>query len=264
MIKVLVNGALGRMGSQTVKAVDAADDMELVAIVDRRLDQDTPFCPEGCSAAGFSDVTAAIVATSPDVMVDFTTPSTVEENLRAVLPLGVHCVVGTTGLSEAKLEELVCLAPSGTALFVAPNFTTGAVLMMQFSRLAARYFPDVEVIELHHDGKADAPSGTALRTAQLISIARDEPSHAPGRETELPGYEGARGALVDGVPVHSVRTAGHVASQEVIFGSLGQTLTLRHDSFDRASYMPGVLLAIRKAPSYPGLTIGLENLMSLS
>ncbi len=265
MIRVVVNGALGRMGSQTVSAVGAADDMELVAVVDRRLDHDTPFCPDGeCPVVGFSDVAAAVEATSPDVMVDFTSPSTVEDNLRAVLPFGVHCVVGTTGLSEAKLEELVRFAPSGTALFVAPNFTTGAVLMMQFSRLAARYFPDAEVIEFHHDGKADAPSGTALRTAHLISTARDEPSAAPGRETELAGYEGARGALVDDVFVHSVRTAGHVASQEVVFGSLGQTLTIRHDSFDRASYMPGVLLAVREAPSHPGLTIGLENLMPLS
>ena len=186
----------------------------------------------------------------------------IEGNLRCALPAGIDCVVGTTGLSDEKLTELAALAPSGTCLFYAPNFTTGAVLMMEFAKAAAPYFPEAEVIEMHHCNKKDAPSGTAVRTAQIISDARGgRASEAPGAETELPGAEGARGALVSGVPVHSVRSMGFVASQVVVFGSMGQTLTIRHDSWDRASYMPGVLLGIRSVGAREGLIVGLENFM---
>ena len=194
-------------------------------------------------------------------MVDFTHPTVVEGNLRTALPLGVDCVVGTTGLSEEKLAELAELAPAGTALFFAPNFAIGAVLMMQFAELAARHMPYVEVTEFHHDKKADAPSGTAIRTARMIAAARGEAPVVPGRETELPGMEGARGALVDGVSVHSVRLPGLVAHQEVLFGGQGQTLTIRHDSIDRTSFMPGVVLAVREVGSRSGLIVGLEKLM---
>lgn len=260
MIKVLVSGALGRMGTQVIKAVDDASDMEFVAGFD-------PFAKEGTTAgaAGISVFTAledAIEASSPDVLVDFSRPDAAEANLRCALSAGVNCVLGTTGLSEEKLQAIFDESATGdAALFCAPNFTTGAVLMMLFAQQAAKYFPDAEIIEFHHDGKKDSPSGTAVRTARMIADARDFGLTAPGKETELEGMEGARGALVNDVPVHSVRTAGYVAHQEVIFGSAGQTLTIRHDSIDRASYMPGVCLAIRAMQDINGLVVGLEKLM---
>lgn len=209
----------------------------------------------------FDTVEEALVGCEFDVMVDFTQPSAVEGNIRAALPAGVDCVIGTTGLTNGKLEELAQLATDGACLFYAPNFTTGAVLMMQFAKAAAPYFPEAEVIEFHHARKKDAPSGTAVRTAQMIADARGFESQAPGRETEMPGMEGARGASVGGVPVHSVRSMGFVATQEVVFGSLGQTLTIKHDSWDRTSYMPGVLLGIRNVGALSGLVVGLENFM---
>lgn len=175
---------------------------------------------------------------------------------------GVVGVVGTTGMSDDTLNALAASAKPGTCLFYAPNFTTGAVLMMEFSQSCRSYFPESEVIEFHHCNKKDAPSGTAVRTAQIISRSRDFTSVAPGAETEIDGCEGARGALVEGVPVHSVRSMGYVASQEVIFGSMGQTLTIRHDSWDRTSYMPGVLLGIRSVGKCSGLVVGLENFMA--
>ncbi len=254
MIRVAVAGYAGRMGGTVVDAVTAADDMEVVCGIDP-YSKNMPF-------PTYTDIAEAVSAESIDVLVDFTQPSSVAGNLAVALPAGIDCVVGTTGLSNAKLEELAVMAPEDTALFYAPNFTTGAVLMMQFAKAAAPFFPEAEVIELHHCNKKDAPSGTAVRTAQIIAEARDFESAAPGSETEIEGAEGARGALVDGVPVHSVRSMGYVASQEVIFGSLGQSLTIRHDSWDRFSYMPGVLLGIRSVAARGGLLIGLENFMS--
>lgn len=260
MIKVAVSGALGRMGTQVVAAVDGAPDMELVAGFD-------PFASAGQTAgqAGvpvFTQLQDALEAGKPDVLVDFSRPDAAEANLRMALAAGVNCVLGTTGLSEEKLQQIFDESAAGSAaLFCAPNFTTGAVLMMLFAQQAAKYFPDAEVIEFHHDGKKDSPSGTAVRTAKMIAEARDFKMTAPGRETELEGMEGARGAIVCDVPVHSVRTAGYVAHQEVIFGSAGQTLTIRHDSIDRSSYMPGVLLAVRAVGDLSGLVVGLEKLM---
>lgn len=255
MIAVAVAGCAGRMGSAVVSAVNAADDMEVVCGIDPHAPQDAPY-------PVFSTVECAVSNASFDVLVDFTQPSVVEGNLRAALPAGIDCVVGTTGLSNEKLEELAALAPKGTCLFYAPNFTTGAVLMMQFAKAAAPFFPEAEVVEMHHCNKKDAPSGTAVRTAQIISESRGFESTAPGSETELEGAQGARGALVDGVPVHSVRSMGFVASQEVVFGSFGQTLTIKHDSWDRGSYMPGVLLGIRNVGAYEGLVVGLETFMA--
>lgn len=255
MIRVAVAGYAGRMGSAVVDAVTAADDMEVVCGID----------PHAAEAAFpvFETVDAALDAAAVDVLVDFTQPDVVAGNLAVALPRGVDCVVGTTGLSNETLQELAATAAEGTCLFYAPNFTTGAVLMMEFAKAAAPYFPEAEVIELHHCNKKDAPSGTAVRTAEIIAEARaPRVSEAPGRETEMPGAEGARGALVDGVPVHSVRSMGFVASQEVIFGSLGQTLTIRHDSWDRTSYMPGVLLGIRSVGERDGLVVGLETFMA--
>jgi 4-hydroxy-tetrahydrodipicolinate reductase len=254
------------MGSLVSKTVASAEDMELVGGFD-------PLLPEGsvevdgkAVAPAFSDLASALSTTRPDVLVDFTAPSSVEGNLRCALAAGIDCVVGTTGLGTEKLEELIALAPEQTTLFHAPNFTLGAVLMMAFSQKAARFFPDAEVIEFHHNGKKDAPSGTAITTASMIAAARDgvgPVSTAPGKETELAGLEGARGADVGGVRVHSVRSDGFVAHQEVIFGSAGETLTLRHDSIDRAAYMPGVLLAIREVGARSGLIIGLDKLLDL-
>lgn len=257
MIRVLVSGAGGRVGSEVVRAVTEAPDLELVAAVDPSV--------AGCVVADgltcTSDLDAAIEAARPDVMVDFTHPSVVESNLRAALTRGVHCVVGTTGLTESQLADIADGAVGDACLFFAPNFAIGAVLMMQFAERTARYLPHAEIIELHHDAKADAPSGTALRTASLVAAARDARPTAPGRETELPGMEGARGADVAGVPVHSVRLPGLVAHQEVIFGGQGQTLTIRHDSIDRTSFVPGVLLAVREVSNRSGLVVGLEQLM---
>lgn len=244
------------MGTAVVNAVKAASDMEVACGVD----------PNGADYdfKVYGSASEAVASGGFDVYVDFTQPSVVETNIREVLPKGIDCVIGTTGLSNDKLEDLSKLAPAGTCLFYAPNFTTGAVLMMQFAKAAAPYFPEAEVIELHHCNKKDAPSGTAMRTAEIIASARDgRKSAAPGRETEVEGADGARGALVAGVPVHSVRSMGYVASQEVIFGSMGQTLTIRHDSWDRESYMPGVLLGIRSVKEHSGLIIGLENFMGL-
>lgn len=254
MIKVAVAGYAGRMGSAVVDAVGAADDMVVACGIDpNALDRDFPV---------FAAIDDALSAVDFDVLVDFTQPSSVYANLAAALAQGKDCVVGTTGLTNDQLEELSAKAAVGACLFYAPNFTTGAVLMMQFAKAAAPFFPEVEVIEFHHCNKKDAPSGTAVRTAQMIAEARDgRASQAPGRETEMEGMEGARGALVDGVPVHAVRSMGYVASQEVVFGSMGQTLSIRHDSWDRTSYMPGVLLGIRSVGAHAGLIVGLENFM---
>lgn len=255
MIKVAVAGYAGRMGSAVVDAVTAADDMTVVCGIDPHA-AEAPF-------PVFGTLAEALDAADVDVLVDFTQPNVVAGNLSVALPRGVDCVVGTTGLSNETLEGLAASAAPGTCLFYAPNFTTGAVLMMEFAKAAAPYFPEAEVIEYHHCNKKDAPSGTAVRTAEIIAEARTpRVSEAPGRETEIAGAEGARGALIDGVPVHSVRSMGFVASQEVIFGSLGQTLTIRHDSWDRTSYMPGVLLGIRSVGNRDGLIVGLENFMN--
>lgn len=254
MITVAVAGCVGRMGSAVVDAVNAADDMTLVCGINPGgFEADYPL---------YETIEDALEHESFDVLVDFTQPDAVEATLKVALSHGVDCVVGTTGLSDEKLNALADLAKPGTCLFYAPNFTTGAVLMMQFAKAAAPYFPEAEVLEFHHCNKKDAPSGTAVRTAQIISESRGFDSTAPGKETEIEGAEGARGALVAGVPVHSVRSMGYVASQEVVFGSMGQTLTIRHDSWDRTSYMPGVLLGIRSVKDCDGLVVGLENFMA--
>lgn len=255
MIRVAVSGCSGRMGSTVVDAVSSADDMDVACGID-------PHVPENAPFPVFASVEEAVRQGGFDVLVDFTQPSVVASNLSVALPAGIDCVVGTTGLSNDKLQELASLAPEGTCLFYAPNFTTGAVLMMEFAKAAAPYFPEAEVLEFHHCNKKDAPSGTAVRTAEIIAAARGgKPSSAPGKETEIEGAQGARGALIDGVPVHSVRSMGYVASQEVVFGSMGQTLTIRHDSWDRTSYMPGVLLGIRSVGAQSGLVVGLENFL---
>jgi 4-hydroxy-tetrahydrodipicolinate reductase len=262
MIEVIVTGAAGRMGREVVRAVTAADGMRVAAAVDRGGNASAIDDGLGGTVPLAADLGAALSgAARPRVLVDFTVADAAQTNVAAALAAGVHCVVGTTGVPEDRWREMAAAAPSGVCLFVAPNFAIGAVLMMRFAQSAARYMPSVEVIELHHDKKRDAPSGTALRTASLIAAAREETPVTPGRETEV--APGARGAIVDDVHVHSVRLPGLVAHQEVIFGGVGQTLTIRHDSIDRTSFMPGVVLAVREAVTRSGLVIGLEELMAL-
>jgi len=258
-IRVVVTGACGRMGREVVRAVAAQDDMELAAAVDASGHGADAGAVAGITPLGVlvePDLKAALARSKPDVLVDFTTPRAVMANLRAALEARVACVVGTTGLTEDDLRQVEALcAQTGTPALVAPNFAIGAVLMMEFAARAARYFPAAEIVELHHDKKLDAPSGTARRTAELMAAA-------PGSQLELTGGpEGPRGLAVGPVRVHSVRLPGLVAHQEVIFGGLGQTLRIRHDSISRESFMPGVLLAIRTIRARTGLTVGLESIL---
>ncbi len=257
MIRVAVAGSAGRMGQAVCAAVRAADDMELICGID-------PHQESSEALPVYEDAASALDAEAFDVLVDFTRRDAAEGTLSTVLTRGVDCVVGTTGIPQETLEELASRAPQGTSLFYAPNFTTGAVLMMQFARAAAPFFPEAEIIEYHHCRKKDAPSGTAVMTAKAIAQGRDgRVSAAPGSETEIDGATGARGALIEGVPVHAVRSDGFVANQEVIFGGMGQTLSVKHVSWDTQSYMPGVLLGIRESSRLTGLVCGLETLMAL-
>lgn len=247
-INVAVLGARGRMGSEVVNAVHGASDMTLHAAVDLGDD--------------FDLVKGAAVA------VDFTHPSAVMGNIERCLGLGVSVVVGTSGFDESKLPEVEALLAKnpGTSVVIAPNFGIAAVLMMRFAQQAAPWFESVEILELHHPNKADAPSGTATRTAELIAAARRQADVEPMPDATTDEFDNARGASVEGIPVHSIRLRGLVAHQEVLFGLDGETLTMRHDSLDRRSFMPGVLLAVRavgQEPGRPGLTFGLEHILGI-
>ena len=253
MIKVLVNGALGRMGKTVCSAVKADSELELVGAVDALEGEIDGMKVE-------TNLDAALKKFSPDVMVDFTRPDVVFQNVMTALENKVSPVVGTTGLSDEAKEKIRVLAEkNSTPAFIAPNFALGAVLMMLIAQKVAKYMPDVEIIELHHDKKLDAPSGTAELTAKLISEVR--PSHKQGHPEEVERLEHARGAEFDGIRIHSVRLPGYVAHQEVIFGGLGQTLTIRHDSTGRDSFMPGVILACKKVRQLKGLTVGLDKIL---
>ncbi|MFE2046772.1 4-hydroxy-tetrahydrodipicolinate reductase [Streptomyces sp. NPDC059477] len=247
-LRVAVLGAKGRIGSEAVRAVEAAEDMELVA------------------ALGRGDSLEALTASGAQVAVELTTPDSVMANLDFCVGHGIHAVVGTTGWTEARLAQLRDRLDSspGTGVLIAPNFSIGAVLTMKFAQLAAPYFESVEVVELHHPNKVDAPSGTATRTAQLIAEARAKAGSAPAPDATATALEGARGASVDGVPVHAIRLRGLLAHQEVLLGGEGETLTLRHDSLHHSSFMPGILLAARRVVTTPGLTFGLEHFLDLS
>ena len=245
MIKVGVLGARGRMGSEVVKAVTDAPDCELVAALDQ------------------GDSLEALLTAGAQVVVDFTTPEVVMANLEFLIKHGIHAVVGTTGFSDDRITELkkwLAANPSAGVL-IAPNFAIGAVLMMEFAEKAAKFFESAEIIELHHPNKVDAPSGTAARTAALISEARKAAKLPAMPDATTTSLDGARGAAVGDVPVHSVRLRGLIAHQEVLFGGVGETLTLRHDSLDRVGFMPGVLLGVRQVSAHPGLTVGLEKFM---
>ena len=253
MIKVLVNGALGRMGRTVCNAVKADSELELVGAVDVIAGE-----VEGLTVE--TNLDAALKRLTPDVMVDFTRPAVVFDNVMTALANKVSPVVGTTGLSDDAKEKIRALAEANdTPAFIAPNFALGAVLMMLISQTVAKYMPEVEIIELHHDKKLDAPSGTAELTAKMISEVR--PPHKQGHPEEVERLEHVRGAEVDGIRIHSVRLPGYVAHQEVIFGGLGQTLTIRHDSTGRDSFMPGVVLACKKVRGLKGLTVGLDKLL---
>ena len=242
MIRVGVVGAAGRMGRTVCEAVEAADDMEVLARVDL-----------GDSLDLLDDC---------DVVVDFTAPDVVMRTIEHCIPRGVHIVVGTSGFDSERLEKVAeLLDGTDTSVLVAPNFSIGAVLMMRFAAVAAPFFESVEIVEMHHPDKVDAPSGTATHTAEAIAAARDG---RPSPDATTTALEGARGASVDGVTVHSVRVRGLVAHQEVLLGAAGETLTIRHDSLDRVSFMPGVLLGIRNVGSHPGLTVGLDAFLDLA
>jgi len=246
-LRIGVLGAQGRMGEQVCTAVDGAPDLDLVARVD----------------AG--DPLQALVDSQAQVVVDFTHPDVVMDNLRFVIEHGLHAVVGTTGFTDSRLDmvrQWLAEQPE-VGVVIAPNFGIGAVLSMKFAQLAAPYFESAEVIELHHPGKADAPSGTATHTARAIAQVRKDAGMDSMPDATSQEVDGARGADIDGVRVHAVRLRGLVAHQEVIFGTEGETLSIRHDSLDRSSFMPGVLLAARQVAGRPGLTIGLEPLLGL-
>ena len=262
MVKVIVSGACGKMGRSVLNAVYHDQELELVGAVDLQTGTDVGELL-GIDKTGVlvtDNLQKLIETVKPDVMVDFTRPDVVFHNACIALKNGVSPVIGTTGLSDENKEELNRLALEyNTGAFIAPNFAIGAVLMMELSQKVAKYMPHVEIIELHHDQKLDAPSGTALRTAELISGVRQ--SMKQGHPDEVEKLEGARGAEFDGIPIHSVRLPGYVAHQEVIFGGLGQTLTIRHDSISRDSFMPGVVIACKKVKGCNGLVCGLENIL---
>ena len=236
------------MGLEVCRAIKATSDLELVAEID------------------LGDSLDLLKSSKAEVMVDFTTPESVMGNLKFAIENGIHSVVGTTGFDKAKIDSLKNLLAANpkVGLLVAPNFGLAAVLMMQFAATAARYFESAEIIELHHPEKADAPSGTATRTAELMSEAREKAKLAPMPDKTSKSLDGARGAKVGDIPIHSVRLRGLVAHQEVLFGEKGETLTIRHDSLDRSGYMPGVLLGVREVSKNPGLTVGLEHYLKLS
>lgn len=246
-IKVGVLGAKGRMGQEVMRAVNDALDLELVAALD------------------IGDELDQLLSNNVEVVVDFTTPDSVMENLEYVIGHGIHAVVGTTGFDEDRLAKVKSMSASHpeVGVLIAPNFGLGAVLMMEFSKKAARYFESAEIVELHHPNKVDAPSGTSARTAELISQARGEAGLGPMPDATNTGLAGARGAVVGDVHIHSVRLRGLLAHQEVIFGGPGETLSIRHDSLDRIGFMPGVLLGIREVAKHPGITYGLEGFLSL-
>lgn len=242
-LRVGVFGARGRMGVEVCKAVDAAADLTLTAAID-----------QGDSRSAVS---------TAEVVVDFTTPDVVMDNLQWCIEQGISAVVGTTGFTEQRLAQVrgwLADKPE-VGVVIAPNFGIGAVLMMQFAARAARHFESVEIIEQHHPRKLDAPSGTATHTARQIARARAEAGLGPVPDATKDEVPGARGAEIDGVRVHAVRATGLVAHQEVLFGGTGETLTIRHDSYDRVSFMPGVLLAVRAVRNRPGLTVGLDALL---
>ena len=263
MIRVLVNGAGGKMGREVVKAVTADKELAFAGGVDPQSEGADAGVIAGIEALGvplFGTLDAALTETEADVVVDFTSPAVIFENAKTVLNRGIHLVVGTTGLTAEQRDVLAAAAKeNGCNVLIAPNFSLGAVMMMKAAAELAPYFPDVEIIELHHNHKYDAPSGTAVLTAKLIGESKAAAGAVSSEDLTRESLEGARGAKVDGVTIHSVRLPGYVAHQEILFGGYEETLTIRHDSLSRLSFMPGVVLACKRIGFKPGLTYGLEH-----
>jgi len=262
-IRVIVTGAAGRMGREVIKAVLKEKDLNLVGAIDvKEIGADAGEMV-GSTSNGVkiqADLRKVLENTQPHVLVDFTNPQAVIRNAKTALNHGVSPVIGTTGLDEIEIQELRRVADKNNlGVLIAPNFALGAVLMMDFTRRAARYFKHIEIIELHHDQKIDAPSGTALKTAQMIEEEREP--FRQGHPEEYEKIQGARGGEWKGIRIHSVRLPGLIAHQEVIFGALGQVLTIRHDSLSRESFMPGVILGIRKILDLKGVVVGLEKIL---
>ena len=244
-IRVGVLGARGRMGAEVVKAVTNSSDLDLVAQLD------------------LGDSLEQLVTNKVQVVVDFTTPDSVMKNLDFLISNEIHAVVGTTGFDQGRIDSInsqLAKHPK-VGVLIAPNFAIGAVLMMEFAEKAARYFESAEIVEMHHPAKVDAPSGTAARTAELMTQARKESAMNPMPDATKQSLDGARGSKVGDIPIHSIRAQGLVAHQEVLFGGVGETLTIRHDSLDRTGFMPGVLLGVRSVINHPGLTHGLDKFM---
>ncbi|MGD7045418.1 4-hydroxy-tetrahydrodipicolinate reductase [Jeotgalibacillus proteolyticus] len=264
-IKVVIAGPRGRMGREAVRMVSEQDGMQLVSVIDykntgKNLNELEGFTYLQDTAIVYSDLNQCFDETSPDVLIDLTTPETGYAHTKTALMHNVRPVVGTTGFTSGQLDELTDLAEErNIGVIIAPNFAIGAVLMMKFSQMAAKYFEDVEIIEMHHDQKLDAPSGTGIKTAQMIKENREPKKQGhPSEEETIPG---ARGADIDGMKIHSVRLPGLIAHQQVLFGSEGQLLTIRHDSHDRASFMSGVRICVETVMNLSTLVYGLENIL---
>ncbi|WP_421379197.1 4-hydroxy-tetrahydrodipicolinate reductase [Bacillus salacetis] len=262
-IKVTIAGPRGRMGSEAVKMVESTEGLKLISVLDNKNNGKSLSELEGFAGIDvpvFSDINECFQADSPDVLIDLTTPETGYIHTKTALEQGVRPVVGTTGFSNEQLQELTDLAKEKQlGCIIAPNFAVGAVLMMKFSQMAAKYFEDVEIIELHHDQKLDAPSGTAVKTAEMIASQRKP--KVQGHPGEKETLEGARGADYDGMHIHSVRLPGLIAHQQVMFGADGQTLTIKHDSYNRASFMSGVKVCVETVMNLDTLVYGLENIL---
>lgn len=265
MLKVIVNGAAGRMGQAVCQAVLRENNLDLVGGVDPRLadgDLNELLCQSDKKLTSHTVLAEAISMDDCDVVVDFTVPKSVKLNIETTLRMGKHLVVGTTGISKEEIFGFSDIVEKSKGnLFVAPNFAIGAVLMMHLSKIVAKYMPDIEIIELHHNQKEDAPSGTSIMTAHQIAENMGKRAKSDVQEKEI--VSGVRGGKVNNVNIHSIRLPGLIAHQEVIFGASGQTLRIKHDSIDRSSFMPGVIMAINAIPDLPGITYGLDKLMGL-
>lgn len=263
MIKVVVAGALGKMGQEACKVTSNTDGLQLVGALDNREIDGTIGSIIGkpeLNVTISTDLEKLLTEVKPDVLIDFTRPGVVQGNIEVALRYGVRPVVGTTGMSTTEIEKFIALAAEkNIGGLIAPNFAIGAILMIKFAAEAAKYFPHVEIIELHHDQKMDAPSGTALKTAEAITAVRG--SMSQGMPSEFEKIEGSRGGSFEGMRIHSVRLPGFVAHQEVIFGGTGQTLSIRHDSISRDSFMPGLIMAVQKVMKIKHMVYGLENLL---
>lgn len=264
MIKVAIAGARGRMGTAAVKAISEATDMEIVAALDYKYDglfiQGEEVSEDDSGIPIFTSFDSLVEKENPAILLDLTAPEAVYDNMHNAIRHGVHPVVGTSGLSSENIQKLTAFSSDKqVGGIIAPNFSIGAVLMMKFSAMAAKYLTDIEIIESHHDQKLDAPSGTAMKTVEMISAVRNP--HKQGHPEEQEQLEGARGADVEGMKIHSVRLPGLLAHQEVLLGSEGELLTIRHDSFDRSCFMPGILVAIRNVVDRTELIYGLEHII---